>query len=84
MVRPMIVFTFWLGGKGDRTQVRFSGLTEIGNQRLKFRDVDVAGVCGAGLLVGKELCRKGASFSTWKSLEGGKKKKSLEESQVIG
>lgn len=57
MVRPMIVFTFWLGGMEDRSQLGFSGLTEIGNQRLKFRDADVAGVCGAGLLV---LCRKGA------------------------
>lgn len=38
----------------------FSGLTEIGNQRLKFRDVVVAGVCGAGLFVGKERGQKGA------------------------
>lgn len=38
----------------------FSGLTERGNQRLKFRDVDVAGVCGAGLFVGKERGQKGA------------------------
>lgn len=70
MVRPLIVFTFWLGGMGARTQVRFSGLMEIGNQRLKFRDVDVGGVCGAGLSVGKELCRKGAS-----EIPGGGKKR---------
>lgn len=56
----------------DRTQLGFSSFTEIRNQRLKFRDADVSGVCGAGLLVGKELCRKGApeisggtSLSQW-------------------
>lgn len=57
MVKPMIVFTFWLGGMEDGNQVGFSSLTETGNQTLKFKDADVAGVCGAGLLV---LCRKGA------------------------
>lgn len=56
----MIVFIFWLGGMEDRTQLGFSSFTEIRNQRLKFRDADVSGVCGARLLVGKELCRKGA------------------------
>lgn len=55
MVRLTTVLIFWLGGT-----FRLSSLTEVGNQRMKFRVAALAGVYEAGLFVGKELCRTGA------------------------